>query len=155
MSLAGLTYCALGTLSFLGLMPGDATNPGRSSTGPATRYDDLIRWLTYRQTTLLYEDDEEEETQKEQDDSQTADAVKPHQNPRPEADERLQVDETISSLPILPEASQLSREAWDCAGFNGRVNKIADTCYCFWVTGSLAVIPLRSFNILFADGILY
>ena len=25
------------------------------------------------------------------------------------------------------------------AGFSGRPNKIADTCYCFWNTGALAV----------------
>jgi len=27
------------------------------------------------------------------------------------------------------------------AGFNGRVNKVADTCYVFWVVGSLTVGP--------------
>ncbi|KAH8815248.1 terpenoid cyclases/protein prenyltransferase alpha-alpha toroid [Xylogone sp. PMI_703] len=26
-----------------------------------------------------------------------------------------------------------------CAGFNGRWNKLPDTCYCFWVSGSLDV----------------
>lgn len=26
-------------------------------------------------------------------------------------------------------------------GFNGRCNKIADTCYCWWVGGTLSVFP--------------
>lgn len=25
--------------------------------------------------------------------------------------------------------------------FNGRVNKVADTCYCWWVSGALAILP--------------
>jgi geranylgeranyl transferase type-1 subunit beta len=26
-------------------------------------------------------------------------------------------------------------------GFNGRCNKVADTCYCWWVSGALSVLP--------------
>jgi len=38
--------------------------------------------------------------------------------------------------PTIPPSSLL----W--AGFNGRCNKVADTCYSFWVGGTLSVTPL-------------
>jgi geranylgeranyl transferase type-1 subunit beta len=28
-----------------------------------------------------------------------------------------------------------------CVAFNGRCNKVADTCYCWWVSGALAMLP--------------
>ena len=28
-----------------------------------------------------------------------------------------------------------------CVAFNGRCNKVADTCYCWWVSGALALLP--------------
>ncbi|KAG5205294.1 Geranylgeranyl transferase beta subunit [Trichophyton interdigitale] len=49
----------------------------------------------------------------------------------------LSLDDAIASLPSL---EAVSPSASLCAGFNGRPNKIADTCYCFWVTGSLAML---------------
>lgn len=40
---------------------------------------------------------------------------------------------TFSSLSISDHTS--------CVAFNGRCNKVADTCYCWWVSGSLAILP--------------
>jgi len=28
-----------------------------------------------------------------------------------------------------------------CVAFNGRCNKVADTCYCWWVSGALSILP--------------
>jgi geranylgeranyl transferase type-1 subunit beta len=36
---------------------------------------------------------------------------------------------------------QVSSDNADKGGFNGRVNKPADTCYSFWVGGALDVSP--------------
>ena len=50
------------------------------------------------------------------------------------------------SAPNIPESSlseiqspPLSLAATQIAGFSGRCNKIADTCYSFWAGGALAV----------------
>lgn len=50
-------------------------------------------------------------------------------------------DPSHSSQSTLP--LRISPEELECAGFNGRCNKVADTCYSFWVGGTLAVcIPV-------------
>ena len=43
--------------------------------------------------------------------------------------------------PPLPTTAPLAPEPGDllCIGFNGRCNKFADTCYCFWAGGTLGV----------------
>lgn len=38
--------------------------------------------------------------------------------------------------------SKLGETNYGHVGFNGRWNKKADTCYCWWVGGTLAVSPL-------------
>lgn len=45
----------------------------------------------------------------------------------------------------LPEAlCGLSLDETSCVGFNGRCNKVADTCYCWWVGGTLSVsLPVQ------------
>ena len=39
---------------------------------------------------------------------------------------------SMPSLPTIPEV--------ECAGMNGRLNKVADTCYAFWVSASLHIM---------------
>lgn len=60
------------------------------------------------------------------------------------------VDPLQTSTPNLPEGpfplsslSTISLEETKDAGFSGRCNKIADTCYSFWVGGTLAVRTLQ------------
>ncbi|OTB06220.1 hypothetical protein M426DRAFT_318970 [Hypoxylon sp. CI-4A] len=49
-------------------------------------------------------------------------------------------DEEIDNHP-LPDLSTLSlSETGQIAGFNGRLNKVADTCYTWWVSGTLAML---------------
>ncbi|KAJ9148766.1 Terpenoid cyclases/Protein prenyltransferase [Coniochaeta hoffmannii] len=37
--------------------------------------------------------------------------------------------------------SEQQAEEDPCVAFNGRCNKVADTCYCWWVSGALALLP--------------
>ncbi|WEW60317.1 geranylgeranyl transferase type-1 subunit beta [Emydomyces testavorans] len=135
---AGLTYCALGTLSFL---QRDSTqNAGEISpdvkiaayTPGSREFESLVGWLAFRQTNVLYEEDNEHG------EGDGADCIEESAT-QPQAQTSYSIEERISSLPVTPMASQWPLEQQICAGFNGRTNKIADTCYCFWVTGSLAV----------------
>ena len=43
-----------------------------------------------------------------------------------------------------PESTEPAVEAEDFVGFNGRCNKMVDTCYAFWVGASLDVSLLES-----------
>lgn len=89
----------------------------------ATNFEDLVRWLAWRQTVDLEEAEEGESDAEEM-------AV---------TDVQRSIDEKISALPDIPSLSQRPCEVLHWAGFNGRSNKIADTCYSFWVTGTLGV----------------
>ncbi|KAL1958797.1 hypothetical protein VTO42DRAFT_3916 [Malbranchea cinnamomea] len=133
---AGLTYCALGTLSFLGLIPTEPGNTGPPSTSPISRANDLVGWLASRQTNQLHDIDGDEEEEEEHSDAQN----KPPPESAPTNSSSLPLEELIASLPALPETSQLPHDIVSCAGFNGRLNKTADTCYSFWVSGSLAIL---------------
>lgn len=48
--------------------------------------------------------------------------------------------------PVSPERDSIEPKAEDLqwVGVNGRCNKVADTCYSFWVGGSLGVSQFRS-----------
>ncbi|PGH14841.1 hypothetical protein AJ80_05767 [Polytolypa hystricis UAMH7299] len=126
---AGLTYCAVATLSFLGRTP-PALHPG------TTRFEELVQWLSYRQTTQLEEDDDDDDDSQET----SADSQESSRLLTPQTPPELSVDDTISALADLQLASERPLEELNWAGFNGRVNKIADTCYCFWVTGALSML---------------
>ncbi|KAL1993044.1 hypothetical protein VTN49DRAFT_3801 [Thermomyces lanuginosus] len=127
---AGLTYCAIGALSFL----------RRTSDIPVTvnvlapkthEFEALLRWLLSRQTTEL--DVEESDEDSQAGDRKTAPTTSPET-----AVETEPVPVRIQNLPpITP-----SEERW--AGFNGRLNKIADTCYSFWVIGTLDILGQAS-----------
>ena len=111
--LAGLTYCALGALTLLGRL-----HDGISSS------DNLTHWLTARQVLLEPkdllpegDDDDEEEDSGNGKGAATATAA---------AQQQQQAEVEISGGGV-------------CAGFNGRCSKRGDTCYSYWVGGSLAV----------------
>jgi len=53
-----------------------------------------------------------------------------------------------------PESTELAVEAEDFVGFNGRCNKMVDTCYAFWVGASLDVSLLKGcakYNAKYSD----
>lgn len=123
-------------------MSNGTNNNPQGSGNPIKNYDDLIGWLAFRQTNQLYESGEDSDDESEDEACDTQATSRSSSASKPESS-RLSssLDDTISSLPVLQEAAQLPPDQFTCAGFNGRLNKTADTCYCFWVTGSLAVLP--------------
>lgn len=137
--IAGLTYCAIGTLHFLDKCSRKSSQKESStllSEGGA-RFETLIEWLANRQTITLEEPEDSEEScqsgEQETDTKNENIGTPPIQRSQPDWENR------IRSLPYLPVTSEVYHEEVKIAGFNGRTNKIADTCYCFWVTASLAV----------------
>lgn len=81
-----------------------------------TNIPGTIRWLLSRQ--LAYSDSDEEES---------------------EGPASLQIKSDLEH-PEIPSLASLSLNEALCIGFNGRANKLADTCYCFWVSASLEVL---------------
>lgn len=109
---SGLNFCAVAALSCL-----DRTKEGRRTQGSAcdanyVNMDHNIDWILQRQTTWVDEDDSSDE------DDNSSDDV-PNQPDAPEQ-------------PAHPQPIP--------AGFNGRLGKMADTCYCFWNVGALAIL---------------
>ena len=126
LSLAGLTYCAIGALTFLGRLSNN-TKPVPLLTPGTEEFELLARWLVARQTSDLGEGDADEEQ------SNCTDKA---QNDLPGAIQGLHIADRVDSLPSLEPPSDGTVQ-W--AGFNGRCNKIADTCYSFWNTATLVV----------------
>lgn len=83
-----------------------------------------MNWLASRQTDNLGED-EEEDDKAEGTDEQGTDST-----------ETGSLDERVRALPGLTE---IAGDTIACAGFNGRCNKVADTCYSFWNGATLLV----------------
>jgi geranylgeranyl transferase type-1 subunit beta len=75
-----------------------------------------------RQTTWIEEDEDDEEDQNE-DSSPSEDR---HEEAQPASFDMSQMQDGLHLRALI-------------AGFCGRCGKIADTCYCFWNVGALAV----------------
>lgn len=97
----------------------------------AMEFESLVRWLISRQTAELGEIEEESDEDYEK--CETGEGQKPLPvaagqavNPGTEVDE-------------LPALFPPTEESLRWAGFNGRCNKNADTCYSFWNLATLAV----------------
>jgi prenyltransferase beta subunit len=96
------------------------------------QFEHLLKWLVSRQTSDLGEEEESDE----EDDSP------PDQSEGLQPDTgNLSLDEKIALIPSLPPPTE---ESLNWAGFNGRCNKYADTCYSLWNTGTLVVSVYRS-----------
>lgn len=124
---AGYGYCAVAALALLDrpLEGGgdDSKEEGNVaskaiSEGIANRKG-FVSWLASRQFAYLPEDEASDNDDDEDDDPATA-------NFRI-AD--LSLSDSAATMPQL-------------IGFNGRCNKVADTCYTWWTLGSLAVLNL-------------
>lgn len=55
-----------------------------------------------------------------------------------------EAEERNEETPAPPEPAAVESE--DFVGFNGRCNKMVDTCYAFWVGASLDVSPRKSLS---------
>ena len=131
---AGYTFCSLGALAFIGRLdvnPSTSDNPMR---GPAHPHH-VIRWLVSRQTELVDPDGML--------DSEFSGGAKSAHGPPPEARKgtknAMVQDVPIHQSPDKSVASFVDLDL-DCTGMNGRSNKVADTCYAFWVTASLQMM---------------
>ncbi|KAH7062074.1 geranylgeranyl transferas-like protein type i beta subunit [Macrophomina phaseolina] len=124
---AGFTYCAIGALALLGRLPSNAGSP--VSDDPPFGLSDpelTARWLVARQTLALDDEDLMDTS-----DGGEIDAV------------RTPIDAPhVVKLHGLPSQSgdAIGAELVQWAGFNGRCNKLADTCYAWWVGGSLSML---------------
>lgn len=114
-SQAGYAYCAVAALSMLDLTAADADKPNRYLQAGVPNTAAMIRWLVSRQIVFTGSDesdsDEEEEEGKD----------------------------NVAAVPTSEMAS-LSVTGTVLGGFNGRPNKVADTCYAWWVAGALHVL---------------
>lgn len=82
------------------------------------------RWLIFRQSTML-------------------EAAEIESSQRPAVNSEYTTD-TSNEQPFSENSTGVLMQDEFCieqvaAGFNGRCNKVADTCYAFWVEASLAV----------------
>lgn len=104
---AGMTYCALGALSLLGVLKETAINR-----------DGLLSWLLSRQVAFknIHGMTEEDYTEIQNGDNE-------------------EEKQALEEVELMDDGSGRPK----CAGFNGRCNKMPDTCYSFWVGASLEV----------------
>ena len=126
-SIAGCTYCGVGVLRLLDRLPStNIQEPNSSAEGffnKTVNVQYLLRWLVNRQTLYIEED---EECSDLEGNCQPPSFQKEH-------------SQSYASLKAQEPSIEPSLQELQCAGFNGRVDKVADTCYAFWVGGSLAV----------------
>ena len=83
-------------------------------------FESLTRWLVARQTSEL---GDEEDALEEDDNNDNA---------------HIPLS-TVKADCVLPNLPTPSTESVAWAGFNGRCNKYADTCYSFWNGATLTV----------------
>jgi len=112
---SGLNYCAIATLELISRLNGPSSDRANQALKDSGR---CIRWSLDRQTSVLCD---EEQVENEEDEDE---------------DDGSHVDGDLSSLTKSSTSCSADDEI---VGFNGRDNKIADTCYCFWNSGTLAV----------------
>jgi geranylgeranyl transferase type-1 subunit beta len=120
--LAGLNYCSIATLSFVGLLKETPISAYEVADETGIDTSSCVRWMLDRQTTWIDEEDEDDE--EDNDDEEKRGESGPE---RSALDMAAMKDDLVTEKVI--------------AGFCGRCGKIADTCYCFWNVGALAVSP--------------
>jgi geranylgeranyl transferase type-1 subunit beta len=94
--------------------------------------------LASRQTSELGdENDDDEDDSEDEDDAENNNDTTTHSQTIDTDIESLRLlDDKILSLPKI---ASIPGDTIPCAGFNGRCNKVADTCYSFWNGATLAV----------------
>ncbi|SMR57693.1 unnamed protein product [Zymoseptoria tritici ST99CH_3D1] len=142
---AGYTYCALGCLNFIerlkSIFPPSKHSTNTKPCGPSDPALTLS-WLVARQTDLDDPDGELDSCTEDttslpdptvdapalkQDDARAETETTLHQSP----DKSTLTSASLFPTPSLPPLS---------AGMNGRTNKVADTCYAWWVGASISLL---------------
>lgn len=156
---AGFTYCGVCTLHLLGKLPSFDNGKSRAGTASALCGDfvqDVIHWLVYRQTITIAEEEQPPDipvhtvvsehegsgAHQETPDSEHHASLngRPSASHQPESTPGAFVVQG-ASLDVLPFSPTIKTDHSDLEwiGFSGRTNKVADTCYSFWVGGTLSV----------------
>lgn len=142
-TLAGWTYCGVGVLKLLAKLPlvasGEQSSPDADSESNVI-LQDLLRWLVNRQTLYIQEDN----AAAEEEDS--VDGTTSYMSHSFQKDSSYPA--AIVGVSDMLDVSELPADTPQYAGFNGRCNKVADTCYAFWVGGSLAVRCMLSSSMI-------
>ncbi|KAL3434755.1 terpenoid cyclases/protein prenyltransferase alpha-alpha toroid [Aspergillus tetrazonus] len=133
---SGHTYCAVNTLTFLNRVSDDSWRVPLVSPG-SHQFESLVRWLVSRQTNELGDEDEDEDDEKEEDDVDDSNSPANDVQGLSEAVNELDLNNSIDALPIILPPGE---ESLQWAGFNGRCNKYADTCYSFWNAATLDML---------------
>jgi geranylgeranyl transferase type-1 subunit beta len=95
-----------------------------------------VGWLASRQTDkLLGEEDAEDDDDEAENDNE-------EESPTAGAEAGIGTESVEDLVRGLSNMTPLSGETISCAGFNGRCNKLADTCYSFWNGAALVVCLL-------------
>ncbi|KAJ5774593.1 Terpenoid cyclases/protein prenyltransferase alpha-alpha toroid [Penicillium paradoxum] len=115
---SGHTYCAISSLDFLRRASNNMESLPLLSAG-SKQFEALITWLASRQTAQLEEPAEDEDYE------------------QPEAPETGSLGDRVRGLPNV---QPVEPSTVPCAGFNGRCNKYADTCYSFWNGATLMML---------------
>ncbi|KAI0593363.1 terpenoid cyclases/protein prenyltransferase alpha-alpha toroid [Biscogniauxia sp. FL1348] len=110
---SGYAYCGVAALALLDLAnPDPSAKPDHYIHAGIPSIPSLIHFLANRQ--FVYSDESENDEDENED--------------KPATD------------PSLPDLSSLSMSDESVTGFNGRLNKAADTCYAWWVSGALSLL---------------
>ena len=111
--------------------------------------ENVTRWLVHRQTLQLHEEgDEDDETEEVDRQIKRPDGMASTPGFQVDGSHAVMAPPSQSASP-QPVAVEARPEQLLWAGFNGRCNKVADTCYAWWVGGSLGMLQrqhLQDFN---------
>lgn len=134
---AGYGYCAVAALALLdrpleGGGGGDDINNNKKGEEVASKaitegianQRGFVSWLASRQFAYLPEDEANSDEDDDDDDD----------------DDPATANFRIADLSLSDNSATMPQ----LIGFNGRCNKVADTCYTWWTLGSLAVLNLPS-----------
>ena len=129
---AGYTYNGVGALKLLGKLPRGPMDSNSDGKISADFVENVTRWLVSRQTLMLHEGDE----------FTVADEEPPALTPKafsPTFHVQGAFPVSVADSSVMSASVEVSPHDLQWAGFNGRCNKVADTCYAFWVGGTLGV----------------
>ena len=131
---AGLTYSGVGALKLLGKLPRHTNESKKDGRMSVNFVENVTKWLVSRQTLMLHEKDDLPMA-----DEEPPDMMAKIFPPTFHVQGAFPVSIADASLPSA--SIEMSPHDLQWAGFNGRCNKVADTCYAFWVGGTLGVSP--------------
>ncbi|EXJ81418.1 hypothetical protein A1O3_07710 [Capronia epimyces CBS 606.96] len=133
---SGLNYCAIAALSFLGLLRNPPESIQQVASQAKLDVTGCVRWMLDRQTTWIDGEDEDEDEDSEDDDERGDEDERKEKDFKHDEDEPQKQPLNLSSL----RDGLMAQEPAAGAGFCGRCGKMADTCYCFWNVGALAIL---------------